>query len=123
MVRQGAHAREIMVPRIEVSGLGNYVRNQGYVTGAIEFSYEAHSPDYDRGLKLVADVMDIEEAGVLCGAAGKGFIPCIAQGGPGSVYPGVYQSMWDEIDAYNTEKFGWTKEQLDEARLPISVMF
>lgn len=58
-----------------------------------------------------------------CAAAGKGFIPCIAQGGPGSVYPGVYQSMWDEIDAYNTEKFGWTKGQLDEARLPISVMF
>lgn len=65
MVRQGAHAREIMIPRIEVSGLGDYVRNQGYATGAIEFSYESHSPDYDRGLKLVADVMDVQEAGVL----------------------------------------------------------
>ncbi len=53
----------------------------------------------------------------------KGFIPCIVQGGPGSVFPGVYQCLWDEIDAYNTEKFGFTKEQLDEARLPISVMF
>ncbi len=58
-----------------------------------------------------------------CSKPGKGFIPCIAQGGPGSVFPGVYQSIWDEIDNYNTEKFGWTKEQLDEARLPISIMF
>lgn len=65
MVRQGAHAKEIMIPRIEVSGLGDYVRNQGYAQGAIQFSYESHSPDYDRGLKLVADVMDVEEAGLI----------------------------------------------------------
>ena len=53
----------------------------------------------------------------------KYFIPCIAQGGPGSVFPGVYKSMWDEIDKYNIEKFGFTQEQLDDARLPIDVMF
>lgn len=65
MVRQGAHAREIMIPKINVTGLGDYTRNVGYKTGAIEFSYESHSPSYDRGIKLVADVMDIEEAGLL----------------------------------------------------------
>lgn len=56
MVRQGAHAKEILIPRIEVSGLGDYVRNQGYATGAIEFSYETHVPTYERGLHLVADM-------------------------------------------------------------------
>lgn len=59
----------------------------------------------------------IEECG------NKYFIPCIAQGGPGSVFPGVYQSMSDEIDAYNTEKYGFTKEELEAQRLPISIMF
>ena len=47
MVRQGAHAREIMIPKINVTGLGDYTRNVGYKTGAIEFSYESHSPSYD----------------------------------------------------------------------------
>ena len=67
--------------------------------------------------KVVREVIDE------CSVPGKGFIPCIVQGGPGSVFPGVYECLWNEIDAYNTEKFGFAKEQLDEARLPISVMF
>lgn len=59
----------------------------------------------------------IEECG------NKAFIPCIAQGGPGSVFPGVYKAMWDDIDQINIEKYGCTQEELDAARLPISVMF
>ena len=51
------------------------------------------------------------------------FIPCITQGGPGSVYPGAYACLWDEIDKYNTELFGFTKEQLDAQRLPMNIMF
>ena len=65
MIREGRNVREILIPRIEVSGLGNYERNVGYATGAIEYSFESHVPDYDRGLKLVADVLDVEEAGAL----------------------------------------------------------
>ncbi len=53
----------------------------------------------------------------------KNFIPCIAQGGPGSVYPGVYQCMWDIIDKYNVEHFGCTQEEIEANRLPINVMF
>jgi len=59
----------------------------------------------------------IEECG------NKYFIPCIAQGGPGSVFPGVYTSMCEEIDRYNIEKFGCTQEQLDAARMPMQIMF
>ena len=59
----------------------------------------------------------IEECG------NKYFIPCIAQGGPGSVYPGVYESMCDEIDAYNEEKFGFTPEEQAAQRLPQKKIF
>ena len=52
-----------------------------------------------------------------------GFIPCITQGGPGSLYAGTYQGLWDAIDKYNCETFGFTQEQIDAARLPISIMF
>ena len=35
MVRAGRNAREIMIPKISVTGLGDYSRNSGYKTGAI----------------------------------------------------------------------------------------
>ena len=53
----------------------------------------------------------------------EGFIPCITQGGPGSVYPGTYKELWDAIDKYNIDHFGCTQEGLDEARLPMDIMF
>ena len=53
----------------------------------------------------------------------SGFIPCIAQGGPGSVFPGVYASMCEEIDKYSIEKFGVTQEGLDQNRLPWQILF
>ncbi len=65
VARAGRNAREIMVPKIEVSGLGDYTRNQGYHNGSIMFSYETKTFNYDRGVRLLADVMDVEEAGVL----------------------------------------------------------
>ena len=65
MARAGRNAKEIMIPKISVSGLGDYTRNVGYKTGSIDFAYETKAFNYDRGIKLLADVMDVEEAGVL----------------------------------------------------------
>ena len=65
MVRAGRNAKEIMVPKIEVTGLGDYTRNVGYKTGSITYEFETKTFNYDRGIKLLADVMDVEEAGVL----------------------------------------------------------
>ena len=65
MARAGRNAKEIMVPKIEVSGLGDYTRNVGYKTGSITYGFETKAFNYDRGIRLLADVMDVEEAGVL----------------------------------------------------------
>lgn len=65
MARAGRNAKEIEIPKISVTGLGDYTRNVGYKTGSIDFSYETKTFNYDRGIKLLADVMDVEEAGVL----------------------------------------------------------
>lgn len=64
MVRAGRNAKEIMIPKIEVSGLGDYTRNVGYKTGSINYAFETKTFNYDRGIRLMADVMDVEEAGV-----------------------------------------------------------
>ena len=60
-----------------------------------------------------------------CGEAadGKYFIPCITQGGPGSLYEGTYKGLWDAIDKYNCEKFGHRLEDIEANRLPITIMF
>ena len=63
MARAGRNAKEIMVPKIEVTGLGDYTRNVGYKTGSITYEFETKTFNYDRGIKLLADVMDVEEAG------------------------------------------------------------
>ena len=65
MVRAGRNAKEIMIPKIQVTGLGDYTRNQGYKTGSITYEYETKAFNYDRGVRLLADVMDVEESGAL----------------------------------------------------------
>lgn len=64
MVRAGHNAKEILIPKISVTGLGDYTRNVGYKTGAITYEFETKTFNYDRGIRLFADVMDVEEVGV-----------------------------------------------------------
>ena len=78
MARAGRNAKEIMIPKISVTGLDDYTRNVGYKTGSNDFAYETKVFNYDRGIKLLADVMDVEEAGVL---------DCFVQAGAGGVAP------------------------------------
>lgn len=65
MLRAGRNAKEIMIPKITVSGLGDYLCNEGYKTGSINYEFETKPFNYNRGIRLTADVMDVEEAGVL----------------------------------------------------------
>ena len=65
LVRASQSVREIKIPMISVTCLGDYTRNVGYRDGSITMTYETESPNYDRGLRLLADVMDVEEGGIL----------------------------------------------------------
>ena len=49
------------------------------------------------------------------------FIPCITQGGPGSVFPGSYMALTKSIDKYSIKACG-IKES-DITRLPIQILF
>jgi len=48
----------------------------------------------------------------------EGFVPCITQGGPGSTVDGAYLALMDEVDKYNSEKFGFSVDELRAARIP-----
>ena len=67
MVRAGRNAKEILIPKISVTGLGNYTRNVRYKTGSVTYECETHSFGNDWAIRLFADVMDVE--GAVCSTA------------------------------------------------------
>ena len=62
MSKAGANANEIIYPQISVTGLGEYDRNSGYTTGAVDLKWKTATFNYDRGTKISVDVMDNEES-------------------------------------------------------------
>ena len=68
LVREGANANEILIPKMTMQGLANYNKQTGYVAGDVTLDYETKKCDYDRGRKFAVDAMDnIESAGVAFG--------------------------------------------------------
>lgn len=75
VVRQGAAANSVLIPKISMQGLGDYSRASGYVQGDVTFAYEEKTFNQDRGRKFVVDAMDDEEtAGVAFGKLASEFI-------------------------------------------------
>lgn len=61
IVRQGANARKVIYPKIDMDGLGDYDRNKGYVEGSATLTWEETEYNYDRGRTFQVDAMDNEE--------------------------------------------------------------
>ncbi len=75
LVREGFNANEIVIPKLEMDGLGNYSRNDGYVKGDATLVWETVKCDYDRGRKFQVDDLDnIETGGVAFGRLSGEFI-------------------------------------------------
>ncbi|MBQ7799627.1 MAG: hypothetical protein IJ370_03970 [Oscillospiraceae bacterium] len=75
LVKAGANANEIIVPKISMDGLADYSRNSGYVKGNVDLTMETVKFNYDRGRKFSVDVMDNEEtAGLAFGKLSAEFI-------------------------------------------------
>ncbi|MBD9219064.1 MAG: hypothetical protein EGQ35_01905, partial [Clostridiales bacterium] len=51
LVRMGANANEIIIPKISMDGLADYSRNGGYVSGNVTLTNETVTFNYDRGRK------------------------------------------------------------------------
>ncbi len=75
LVQQGANANELVIPKMELSGLGDYDRASGYVTGDVKLTHETVQFNYERGRMFSVDSMDNEEtAGVAFGKLSGEFI-------------------------------------------------
>lgn len=75
LARQGANANELIVPKLDMDGLGDYDRNSGYVNGSVSMRNETVEYNYDRGRKFSVDAMDDEETvGLAFGKLSSEFI-------------------------------------------------
>ena len=63
LVQAGKNANEIIVPVLEMDGLGDYDRNSGYIDGDVSLTNETNKFNYERGRKLKTDTIDNEETG------------------------------------------------------------
>lgn len=61
LARAGANANEIMIPTLDMDGLGDYSRNSGYTMGDVTLTWQTVQFNYDRGRKFQVDTMDNEE--------------------------------------------------------------
>lgn len=61
LVREGANAGELLIPKMDMSGMGDYSRTNGYVNGSVDLTWETVSADYDRGRMFQVDVLDDQE--------------------------------------------------------------
>lgn len=75
LVREGANANEILIPKMTMNGLANYNKQTGYVAGDVTLEYETKKCTYDRGRMFTVDAMDnIESAGVAFGRLSGEFL-------------------------------------------------
>ena len=75
LVRQGANANELIIPKLTMQGLGDYSRNGGYVDGDVTLTNETVVCNFDRGRMFTVDTMDnLETAGIAFGQLAGEFI-------------------------------------------------
>lgn len=75
LVRAGANTNEIIIPKMQLDGLADYSRSNGYVKGGVTIDYETVKFNYDRGRKFDVDNMDNEETtGIAFGKLSGAFI-------------------------------------------------
>jgi len=75
LVQAGSNAKEIVIPKMSMDGLGDYSRNGGYVGGDVTLTNETVTCNYDRGRSFTVDSMDnAETAGVAFGKLSAEFI-------------------------------------------------
>ena len=75
LVRAGANANELIIPKLSMQGLAAYSRNAGYVSGDVTLTNETVTCNFDRGRMFQVDSMDdLETAGIAFGRLAGEFI-------------------------------------------------
>lgn len=60
--------REVKVPVMELTGLKDYDRDNGYPDGSVTLSYQTLTMGMDRGTSFQLDAMDVNESNFIASA-------------------------------------------------------
>ena len=75
LARAGANANELVIPMLDMQGLADYSRNDGYVGGDVTLTNQTVACNFDRGRMFSVDNMDnAESAGLAFGMLAGEFI-------------------------------------------------
>lgn len=75
LAQQGANANELIIPKLDMQGLGDYNRNSGYVSGDVTLTNETVKCNFDRGRMFTVDYLDnLESAGIAFGRLSGEFV-------------------------------------------------
>ena len=75
LARAGANANELIIPKLDMQGLGDYNRNSGYVDGDVTLTNQTVTCNFDRGRMFTVDALDdAETAGIAFGRLAGEFI-------------------------------------------------
>ncbi len=74
LVREGANANELLIPKMDMDGLADYNRNTGFTDGSVTFDYETKKISYDRGRMFSVDALDEAEATPVFSALSAQFV-------------------------------------------------
>ena len=94
---------EVKIPKISLSGLGDYDRDSGYTQGAVTFSYETKTMTMDRGRKFLLDKMDVDETDFVASAT-----TVMGEFQRTKVIPEVDAYRYSRIYALAKDKYGKT---------------
>ena len=74
LVKEGANANELLIPKLDSDGLDDYSRQTGFVNGSVNFAYESKKIAYDRGRMFSVDALDEQEATPVFSALSAQFV-------------------------------------------------
>lgn len=103
--------REIKIPRMGLTGLKDYDRDNGYKRGGVTLSYQTMTMDMDRGTSFLLDAMDVNETN---------FIPSA------STVSGEFQRtrVVPEVDAYRYSGLAaLTRENSTEYKVAVETVW
>lgn len=60
---------EVKIPKLDMDGLGDYSRTEGFASGSINFEYETRRMEYDRGRAFSFDELYVDETNFAVTAA------------------------------------------------------
>ena len=103
LYRESINAKTIFIPRVELSGLGNYSRTEGFKEGSVNVDWESHEFTLDRGTQFEIDEADnMETIEVAFARASEQFIRT-------QVAP--------EVDAYRFSEMADKADNIEEGDL------